>query len=140
MCLACQTLPRASLILLAVVFSACDRQSGYWHGAHDLTAEDLRQIHVVQQSPLGKPALMREIVDASGEPTESLGDCEFSVSKVVEYDRPKDRFGRYPWHYVVKCVAELGNDGEDVEYSWEVDNSERGVTSLRWGSAQDHEE
>jgi hypothetical protein len=125
----------ATICILSCVFTvACSRQEGYAHAGKELTAEDRRQIRIVEESPLGKLVLMREIVDGMVSGEEPLSECNYWVSKVIERERGiKDSKGLYPFHYSVTCFTFAGNDNPELEYVWEVDNSEFGIVSFRWG-------
>jgi hypothetical protein len=62
-----------------------------------------------------------------------LGDCEYWVTKFIDRDRIQNRKGMYPFHYQVKCFADVGD--YSLEYVWEVDHGEFGVVSFRWAFA-----
>jgi len=115
----------------------CNQQSGYTHEPNELTVEDRRQIRIVQQSPLGKPALMREIVGGMVTNDTPLGDCEWWVSKVINRDGVKDEKGLLPFSYRVTCLTKAG-DSPELEYVWEVNNSEFGIVSFRWSFESDY--
>jgi hypothetical protein len=107
------------------------------HSPKELTAEDRHQIGIVQESPLGKPALMREIVDGMVTGDAPLDACSYWVTKVIDRRGIKDKKGLYPFHYRVTCFAHAGDDSGELEYVWDVDNSEFGVTSFHWGFTPD---
>jgi len=44
--------------------------------------------------------------------------------------------GSYPFYYRVTCFTEAG-DSPELEYVWDVDNSEFGVIRFRWGVTPD---
>lgn len=127
-------------ILACLLAVGCGRQEGYTHNPKELTAEDRRQIGIVQDSPLGKPALMREVVNGMVTGDAPLRDCSYWVSKVIDRNRIKDRKGLYPFHYRVTCFTYVGEDTGELEYVWDVDNSEFGVVSFRWGFTPDFDE
>jgi hypothetical protein len=129
---------RFTIVTLACLLTvACSRQDGYMHSPKELTAEDRRQIGIVQGSPLGKPALMREVVDGMVTGDEPLDACRYWVSKVIDRRGIKDKKELYPFHYRVTCFTNAGDDSGELEYVWDVDNSEFGVTSFRWGFTPD---
>ncbi len=127
-------------ILVCLFTVGCSRQEGYTHKPKDLTPEDRRQIRIVQDSPLGKPALMREIVNGMVTGEAPLDDCSYWVSKVIDRNHIKDEKGKYPFHYRVTCFTYAGGENSELEYVWDVDNSEFGVVSFRWGFSPDFDE
>lgn len=127
-------------IFVCLLTVACSRQEGYTHKPNELTPEDRRQIRIVQSSPLGKPALMREIVNGMVMTDAPLGDCSYWVSKVIERNGVKDQKGTYPFHYRVTCFTYAGDDTSELEYVWDVDNSEFGVVRFRWGFTPDFDD
>ena len=114
---------------------SCGRQDGYVHDPSELTMEDRHQIQTVRASPLGKPALMREVVNGMVSEDSQLGDCEYWVTKIIDGDKIKNRKGLYPFHYQVKCLADVGDNS--LEYIWEVDHSEFGIVSFHWAFARE---
>jgi hypothetical protein len=76
---------------------------------------------------------MREIVNGMVTGDDPLDDCDYWVSKVIDHDGVKDGKGKYPFHYTVTCETSAGKENSELEYVWEVDNSEFGIVSFRWG-------
>jgi hypothetical protein len=91
----------------------------------------------VQASPLGKPALMREIVSGMVTNDDPLGNCDWWVSKVINRDGVQNKMGLYPFYYRVTCFTDAG-DSPELEYVWEVDDSEFGIIRFRWGFTPDY--
>jgi hypothetical protein len=59
------------------------------------------------------------------------------VSKVINRDGVKDKEELYPFYCRVTCFTEAG-DSPELEYVWDVDNSEFGVIRFRWGFTPDY--
>jgi hypothetical protein len=91
----------------------------------------------VQASPLGKPALMREIVSGMVTNDDPLGNCDWWVSKVINRDGVQNKMGLYPFYDRVTCFTDAG-DNPELEYVWEVDDSEFGIIRFRWGFTPDY--
>src|SRR5258708_32711966 len=91
----------------------------YTHNPKEPTPEDRRQVARVQESPLGKPALMREIVSGMVTGEAPLDDCSYWVSKVIDRNRIKDERGEYPFHYRVTCFTSAGEDNSELRYVWD---------------------
>ena len=88
-------------VFFCILSVGCNQQPGYTHEPNELTAEDRRQIQIVQESPLGQPALMREIVSGMVTNDAPLADCHWWVSKVINRDGVKDEKGLLPFYYRV---------------------------------------
>jgi hypothetical protein len=125
--------------VLAVTFcglflSSCgDHQKGYTHRGTELTQEDRYAIKAVEDSPLGKRAIMRPLFDYVGGSSPPLSPCNYWVTKVIERNATKYD-GKYPEHYTVTCFSSVS--GVSVDFEWKVrDNT---VISFQWGTAPDN--
>ena len=102
------------------------------HRLSEFTKDDRRMVRLVQGSPLARPEIMREIVDGmvDAREGETLGRCEYEVSKIVDRTLPKIK-SRYQEHYEVSCYASIGDTA--LKYDWTVEDNEYGVVAFHWG-------
>jgi hypothetical protein len=107
-------------------------QRGYVHTEKQFTADDRWLVDRIRASPLGKPELMRAVVDSMLTEKGPLEDCDYSVTKRIDRNGVKDNDGTYPVHYVIECVTSVGNDPE-LRFEWVFDSGGFGITAFSWG-------
>lgn len=127
------------LFLCLVLIGCGSRQEGYVHGPNQFTDADKFAVHVVEQSPLGDPAVLRKVVDGlvSGTGAQNgdrMEKCEYTVQKVIERHATKNSDGRYPEVFRVGCLTNVGK-APQLQFVWQVEGG-YGLEKFEWGWSQ----
>jgi hypothetical protein len=129
--------PMIPLALGFLFFSSCshDQQRGYTHNPNQLNEEDRSAIRIVENSPLGKPEVMRPLFSYIGDISQPSTPCEYWVTKIVERDAPKYSNGLYGELFEVTCYTSVSGDDVELEFVWTVRDVD--VVSFHWGTTPD---